>query len=568
MNSVNPYGERPWLKFYSAGAVAEVDIPVKSLGEAFDEAVEKFKNRDAIIFYGSKINYIGLKDKIDRLATALDGLGVKKGDVIALLLLNSPEYFIAFYAAAKIGAIITPISPVYVFSEIKHQLEDSGAQTVICQDMLYEGIDKTGLKLKNVIVCNISDSLGAMAKLAGKSVLKNVYQQMSIPSPTIYQKEGIHQLEALLKKYPPSPPKVTIDPKDDLLVLPYTGGTTGRPKGVMITHCNALSEVAHFKAFYPFLKEGEEAMVALMPLYHAGGLSRAVLTGLLVGHTMVLMTTFDRDVLLDYIVKYKVTFFGGAPSMFEMLKDYEKTRRVNWKDFKIITCGADTLYESTAIDWEKRTGTQLHEMYGMTEATGMICDVPRGQVRLGFVGIPVPNTMVAIADPEKDEFVPSGELGEVIFRGPQITKGYWNHPEATKENEAWINGERWWRTGDIGLMDTEGWVRLYDRKKDLIKYKGYRIYARDVEEVLTSHPGIKEAGVIGIPDVTVGENIKAYVVLEREVRGKLSEADILQYCQGKLTAYKIPKIIEFVGEIPKTDVGKVSRRELREDNSG
>jgi long-chain acyl-CoA synthetase len=557
------YEERVWLKSYPSGVPDTVEIPVKSVGEAFDEATEKWKNRTAVIFYGTKISYQELREKVDRFATALSDLGIKKGDVIAFLLLNSPEHIIAFYGAAKIGAIVTPISPVYVSSEIKHQLEDSGAEHIVCQDILYEGVGETGVRFKSVILTNIAESLPKMKKFMGKSILRGVYQKMAAPSPEIMTREGFHQFQDLVKKYPPSQPKVEIDPKEDVLAILYTGGTTGEPRGVMITHYNVMASRAQYKAFYPFFEDGKETTISYMPFYHAAGLAGMV-SGIVQGSTSVIITTPDLDTILDTITTYKTSGFGGAPTIFEMLKDYEKTHRVNWKSLKFINSAADALHERTFMDWKARTGTVIHDLYGLTESTGLAAGTPRGKEKIGSVGVPLPNTMMGIADPDKDEFLPLGDTGEVVINGPQVTAGYWNNPEATKECQAIINGIEWWRTGDLGKMDEDGYFYLYDRKRDLIKYKGLRVHAREVEEVLKTHPQIKEAGVIGVRDIKVGEKVKAFVVLQPDARGKLSEEEVVQHCQGKLASYKIPKIIEFVGQIPKTDVGKVSRRELRE----
>jgi long-chain acyl-CoA synthetase len=270
------------------------------------------------------------------------------------------------------------------------------------------------------------------------------------------------------------------------------------------------------------------------------------------------------DDIINSIVNYQATFFGGAPAIFELLKDYDKTSKVEWKKLKMVSVGADALHESTFKGWQRRTGINLHDAYGMTETSGLTHLTPKGGSKVGAVGIPVPNTLSAILDPEKDEFLPMREIGEIVVSGPQVCKGYWENPEATRECEAIIEGVRWWRTGDLGFMTEDGYFHIYDRKRDLMKYKGLRVYAREVEEVLKTHPKIKEVGVVGAKDIKVGENVKAYVVLESDARGKLSEADIMEYCQDKLASYKIPRIIELVGEIPKTDVGKVSRRELRE----
>lgn len=558
------YTNSPWLQSNNPGVPDNVTIPLKSVGEAFDEATEKWKNKTAMVFYGRKVPYKELREKVDRLATALYDIGVRKGDRVAILLLNSPEHVTSFYAVIKLGAIVTPISPVYISLEIKHQLEDSEAEHIICQDILYAAVEKTGVKFTNVILSNISESLPIIKKMLGKSILRGVYQKMAAPSPKILLQEGFYKLQELIQKYPPNPPKVEINPDEDLLTLPYTGGTTGAPKGVMITHRNVIASIMQYKAAQPFLKDGEEVTVGVAPFYHAGGQFTVVIFGIISGYTVLVLTSPDIDDVLYATYNEKASVFISAPTMFEILKDYEHTNRVNWNKLKVIYSGADALHENTSRGWEARTGVCLHESYGMTETVCITHCTPFGKKKTGSMGIPVPGTLAAILDPDKDEYQPIGELGELVVSGPQVTKGYWRNPEATKECEALLDGVRWWRTGDLARMDEDGYFYIYDRKRDLIKYKGLRIYAREVEEVLKNHPQIKEVGVVGVQDIKVGENVKAYVVLEGEARGILSESDIIEYCKDKLTPYKIPKIIEFVGEISKTDVGKVSRRELRE----
>lgn len=561
------YEERPWLKSYPQGVPAEIDVPVKSVNEAFNEATERWKNKTAIIFYGKKISYQELREKVDRFATALSHLGINKGDRVGLLLLNSPEYIIAFYGTLKVGAIITPISPAYVSSEIKHQLEDSGAEHIICQDILYESVEKTGVKVQNVILTNIADSLPSVKKFLGKSVLRGVYQKMASPSPNILKQKGFYQFYDLIKKYTPNPPQIDINPKEDFAMFPYTGGTTGLPKGVMVTHYNIVVNDMQFRVFYPFFEEGNEVLLGYMPFYHVAGLLLGPVRGIFHGLVIVIIATPEFDEILNAIVKHKVSCFQGAPAIYEALKDYDKTTMVNWQKLKIIFSAADALHEFTARDWKARTGVSIHEIYGQTELTAGAHGTPLGKGKIGSIGIPLPGTTAAILDLKEDKFLPLRELGEIAVTGPQMTRGYWNNPEATRECEAVIDGVRWWRTGDLGRMDEDGYFYIYDRKRDIIKYKGLQVLAREVEEVLKTHPQIKEVGVIGVPDIKVGENVKALVVLETDARGKLSEEEIIEYCQGKLAHYKIPKIVEFVGEIPKTDVGKISRRELREEES-
>ena len=564
MGNKAKYLERPWLQHYHESIPSDVAIPERTLNEVFDEAVKKYGNKTAFIFYGSKITYQQLKDYSDRFATALYDLGVRKGDRVALLLLTCPQFVASLFGALKIGAIITPISPVYVSVEVKYQLEDSGADTIVCQDMLYDTVEKTGLEMKRVILTDIAEFLPPLKRFLGKSMLRSVYKKMEAPSRKILEREGFYQFKDLIKKYPPSPPKVAIDPKEDIAALPYSGGTTGWPKGVMITQYNYIAAISELTAFWYFLKEGKEVGIVYQPLYHIMG-QMGVVAGLVRGDTMVMFTTPDLDDILSAIDSYGVTMFAGAPTVFELLRDHDKTDRVDWKRLKFILAGADALLEDTAKGWEQRTGVKIHEAYGMTENASASHISPLGKARPGSFGIPLPNTVAAIVDPESTEFLPPGEIGELIMRGPQMMKGYWNKPEETARTLVNIDGETWLRTGDLVKMSEDGYFYFYDRKKDMIKYKGYQVFAREVEEVISQHPQVKEVGVIGVPDPRVGENIKAIVILETEARGKVSEEDIMKFCEGKMAHHKVPKFVEFRGEIPKTDIGKVSRRELREE---
>lgn len=571
----NLYFNKPWLKFYPEGLPHEIDIPNMSLNQAFDRAVEKWKNKPALIFYGKKMSYLELKDQIDRFATALYDLGIRKGDTVALFLLNCPQFVIAYFGALRIGAVLTPISPVYVTPEVKHQLEDSHAETIICLDILYDFVEKTNVGLKRIILTSIDEYLPSLKKAVGKSILKTVYQKMEVPLIKIKEGENTYWFQDLIKKSQPNPPKIEINPKEDLAALPYTGGTTGPPKGAMLTHFNIFAMQAINQTFYSYsfkkgknLVEGKETVIAFLPFYHIYGQVVLLLSGIIRGYTLVILTTPDIDDVLSSLGGYDATFFLGVPGLFELLKDYDKTSRVDWKRLKFIVSGADSLLEDTAKTWERRTGTLIHEGYGQTETSSGICVSPVGRPKIGSFGVPLPNTVVAIVHPDTAQMVPLGEIGELVVRGPQVMKGYWNRPEETEKSFLEIAGEKWLMTGDLVRMDEEGYVHFYDRKRDLIKYKGYSVFAREIEEVLKTHPKIKEAAVIGVPDPKVGANIKAVIVLEADARGKMSEEEIVSHCQEKLAHYKVPKIIEFRGEVPRTDVGKVSRRELREEREG
>ncbi|UCC59738.1 MAG: long-chain fatty acid--CoA ligase, partial [Dehalococcoidia bacterium] len=547
------------------GVQANIEIPERSLPEVFDDVAERYSDRTAVVFYGNKMSFKKLKEEIDRFATALHELGIRKGDKVALYLLNSPQYVIAYFGALRIGATLTPISPVYTSIEVRHQLEDSEADSIVCQDFLYDNVERSGVALKNVILASISDYLPLSKKLAGKSVLGR-YGKMEVPSSRFIEGRGLYEFQKLLKKYPPSPPEVRINAREDIAALPYTGGTTGLPKGAILTHHNLLACQMQVRSFWPLFEEGKEVIPALLPFYHIYGQVVVLLNGLMLGATLVLFTTPDLDEVLSEMEKYRATVFYSVPTAYQFLKDYDKTSRFNWKGLKIITSGADTLHESTVNDWERRTGSKITEGYGLTECSAVSHLNPQGKPKSGSFGIPLPNISAAVIDHETGKHLPLGEIGELLIAGPNIMKGYWKRPEETAETLIELDGMTWLRTGDLVRMDEDGYFFFYDRKKDMIKYKGYSVFAREIEEVLRQHPQVKAAGVLGVPDPDVGQVIKAIVVLQTEARGKVSEEEIMKYCADNLAHYKVPKIVEFRGELPKTDVGKVSRRELREEH--
>lgn len=559
------YLGKPWLKYYPSDVPEQVSVPELSVPAIFDRVAEKYAKKNALIFYGKKISYAKLRELTDRFATALFELGVVKGDTVALYLLNCPQYVIAYFGALKAGAKITPISPVYTSKEVKHQLEDSEAKTVICEDILYENVAKTDIELDNVILTHIGNYLPSIKRIFRKSPLARAYGGMQVPSSDYIQQAGLHLFQDLIKKYPPQPPEIAINPKRDIAVLPYTGGTTGLPKAAVLTHYNMVALHTQTVSFWPIFEEGKETVIAFLPFFHIYGQVVVMLNGLAQGSTLVLFTTPDLDDIIAAMERYQASGFYGVPTLFEYLKDHEKADRVNWKRLKLIACGADTLHESTIKEWEKRTGAKILEGYGMTETSAVSHSTPYNRPKSGSFGVPLPGLIAAIVNAEGTDFVPLDEVGELILHGPNIMQAYWKRTAETEEALIDIDGQKWLRTGDLVRMDAEGYFHFFDRKRDLIKYKGYSVFARHVEEVLYQHPQIKAAGVVGIPDPKVGQLIKAYVVLQSEARGKISEEQIIEFCRRKLAPYKVPRIIELRGELPKTDVGKVSRRELREE---
>ena len=552
MDNIDHYLSRPWLKHYPQGVPSTVDIPDKPVTKLFDEATERDPSRAAVIFYGRSISFGELREAADRLACALARLGLKKGDRIALYLLNSPQFIIAYFAALKCGATVTPISPVYTSHEVRYQLQDSGARMAICQDVLYEKIQKAGVALDHVIVTAVSEYLPAMKRLFASKA--------AVPPAA-----NVHWLQTLLKSHPPEPPAVKIDPRVDLAALPYTGGTTGNPKGVMLTHYNLVAAQTAGQSAFAVMEQGREVILAFLPFFHIYGQVVIMLGGLVGGHLLVLFTTPDTEEILAAMERYHATVFYGVPTLYEYLKEHKDTDKANWRRLKLVLSGADTLHESTMKGWAKRTGSNITEGYGLSETAAASHLNPLGRAKPGSFGCPVPNMQAAVVNAETQQSVAPGETGELVLSGPSVMLGYWQKPEESAKVFFERHGMRWMRTGDIVRMDDEGYFHFYDRSKDLIKFKGHSIFAKDVEDVLYGHPQIKAAGVIGVADPAVGQRIKAIVVLQGDARGKVSEEEIKAYCKRQLADYKVPHIVEFRGELPKTDVGKVSRRELREE---
>ena len=568
MDALAQYLARPWLKHYQQGVPESVEVPLKSIPQAFDEATEQDPDRPAVVFYGRSISYRELREATDSLACALSALGLKKGDRIGLYVLNSPQFIIAYFASLKCGATVTPISPVYTSHEVRYQLEDSGARAIICQDILYDKVAKSGAKLDFTIVTNVGEYLPGLKRFLGKGPLGRLFSDVNLGAPEITPAPNLHWLQDLIARHPPRPPEVTIDPQSDIAALPYTGGTTGHPKGVMLSHFNLMAAQTVGRAAFPGLEEGKQVILAFLPFFHIYGQAVIMLNGLVQGNLLVLFTNPDTEAILAAMERYHATVFYGVPTLYEYLKDHKDTAKVNWRRLKLVISGADTLHESTMNDWAKRTGSTITEGYGLSETCATSHVNPLDRPKTGSFGCPVPNMLAAVIDQETLEAVPQGQTGELILSGPNVMLGYWNRPEETARTFIERDGRRWMRTGDIVRMDEEGYFHFYDRSKDLIKFKGFSIFAKDVEDVLYAHPQVKAAGVIGVPDPAVGQRIKAIVVLQADARGKLSEDEIKAYCRTELAEYKVPHIVEFRGELPKTDVGKVSRRELREEEAG
>ena len=553
------YEKRPWTKWYAKGCPPDIEIPEKSIIEMADETVKKWGDKTAVIFYGRKMKHKEIHEQSLRFATALHELGVKKGDRVAILMPNCPQFIIAYLGILRLGAVVSAISPLYSPREIKFQLNDSGSKIIVCLDLLYENVDKvwdeTGLEY--AIITSIEEYLPGF-KGFGKPKL-----QLAVDISK--KADKILMFQDLIKKYPPNPPKVDINPKEDLAALPYTGGTTGMPKGAMLTHYNIVAVQEQMRRMFPNIEDGKEIAVATLPFYHIYGQSVVMLTGVFRGGTGILFAKPEIEEIVAAMEQYGATIFYGVPTLYKYFLDSKRARRFNWKKLKYIFCGADTLHKDVREDWLKFIGKEIREGYGMTETTAVTHTNPPDRNKPGSFGVPLPSTHAAVINHETGEFVPPGTEGELVVSGPQIMKGYWNRPEENKKSFFEANGRVWLKTGDIVRMDEEGYFYFVERTKDMIKYKGYSVFAHEIEEVLYAHPKIKEAAVIGVPDPDVGERIKAIVVPKPDYRGKLTEDEVKEWCEKNLAPYKVPKMIEFRGEIPKTDAFKIDHKRLREE---
>ena len=529
--------EKVWLKSYPANVLATLDYPNKTLGQLFDDTVEKMPDNLALIFGPAKITYAQFGDQVNRFATALADLGIKKGDRVGLMGPNCPQWEISFFALLKLGAIVVQTNPMYVEREIAHQMNDSGATAIIVLDLLYP-------RVKNII-----------AETSLQTVISFGFGNG--PGPV----EGVLDFVNLLSKYPPNPPLVEIDPSTDIAVLQYTGGTTGVSKGVMLTHKNLIYNTFQVIAWAPDTEYGKERILTILPVFHVYGMTDCVNYAVAMAATQILLPKFDVEQVLETIKEHKPTFFPGAPTMFVAINNFARVSeyRQYLAEIKICNSGSAPLPLEVAQTYNQITGgNNLVEGYGLSEASPVTHSNPLDRPsRVGSIGLPLPDTDCKIMDLETgNKEMPTGENGEICIRGPQVMLGYWNKPEETAETLR----DGWLHTGDIGKMDEDGYFFIVDRKKDMIIAGGFNIYPRDIEEVLYEHPKVLEAVVAGVPDKYRGETVKAYVVLRPGQEG--TEQEIIDFCRTKLAAFKVPRMVEFRESLPRTIVGKVLRRQL------
>jgi len=549
--------ERPWLKHYGAGIPASLPYPDIPLHHALRESASRFPARPALEFYGRHMTYQELEDVTSRFAAALVHLGIQKGDRVAVMLPNVPQALIAYFGALKAGACVVQTNPLYVGREISHQLSDSGAETIVALDLFYSRIKDIMLKtpLKRVILTSARDYLPWLKRLLYPLKARRDGQWVEVKRVA-----PVYDFGALVGAARPETPTPEVSP-EDLALLQYTGGTTGVPKGAMLTHRNLLANAVQCRYWLKGLQDGQEVFLGVLPFFHVYGMSTCQNLAILLAAKIVLLPKFQADEVLKAISKEHVTAFPGIPAMYLALNNHPDVGKYNLRSVRYCISGAGPLFSEVQKRFEMLTGANLVEGYGLTEASPVThCNPIGGERRSRSIGLPVSDTDVRLIDLETGRPVNEpGAVGELQIKGPQVMRGYWNKVEETTA----VFQDGWLCTGDMASVDHDGFFYIQDRKKDMIKSGGMNVYPREVDECLCQHPKVKDACVIGVPQALRGEKIKAFVVLRDGEEA--TAAELLDHCRERLAKFKVPKQIEFRRELPKTLVGKVLRRVLLDE---
>lgn len=546
--------EKIWLKSYAPGVPAELEFEKINPSEALVRSAQRFPNSTALIFQGAKITFKQLDEMVSRFASALVGMGIKPGDKVALLLPNIPQCVIGIYGSFRAGAVCALNNPLYTDRELEHQFNDSGSSLLVSLDLLVPRMinlrSKTGIK--NIVSCHIRDYL----PFPLKQLFPFVKKAMHLKTP---QAADVHEFTDLIKQSEPIKQPVKSDWNDTALLL-YTGGTTGVSKGVMLTNQNVSSNVQQCRAWFQSFDDGQETVVGCLPFFHSFGLTTAMNMAIYYGYANILIPKPEPKSILESIHKYKATYLPAVPTLYNGMINFPELKKYSISSIKGCFSGGAPLPLETIKNFEALTGAQICEGFGLTETTPVATINPFGGItKPGSIGVPLPDTLAKLVDVDDfyREITEINTPGELCIKGPQVMKGYINRPEETETTVR----DGWLLTGDIAVVDSDGYFSIVDRKKDMIISGGFNIYPRDVDEVLFAHPKVLEACAIGVPDAYSGERIKAYVVLKS---GETSTPiEIIDYCKENLVKYKVPKYVEFVEELPKSAVGKILRKELR-----
>jgi long-chain acyl-CoA synthetase len=550
--------QRPWLGRYDPGVPSTCVYPDCTLPDLLDRAAQRFPSHAALLFYGNRVSFRELNDQAARFAGALRALGVRPGDRVALMLPNLPQTLIAYYGTLKAGAIVVQMNPLYVAPEIEAQLVDSGSETIIALDLFFPRIQavRERTPLKRIILTSVRDFLPPLARLLYpvKARLEGRWIRVETRPP-------LYDLVDLIEQASPDGARLPERKPDDIALLQYTGGTTGSPKGVMLSHRNVVVNAVQCRAWVPGYQDGKEVFLGVIPYFHVYGLSTTQHLAVMSGCMQILLPRFKADEVLQAIHGHRVTIFSGIPAMFRHVAEFPRIGRYDLRSLRVCLSGASPLHAAVQERFERVSGVKISEGYGLTEASPVThCNPVFGDRPTGSIGVPFPDTDCRILDLETGEReVGVGEVGELAVRGPQLMQGYWNNETETRA----VLRDGWLYTGDIVKRDEAGFFYLVDRKKDMIKTRGENVYPREVEEVLFKHPAIGDAVVAGIPHPYYGEAVKAYVVLRDGCSA--TERELIEHCRRSLASFKAPSAIEFRKDLPRTLVGKALRRALRQE---
>jgi len=555
-----PLAGRPWTKNYDPGVPATLSYPDVTLHALLDDAAESYPNAVATIFFNAKRTYLSISEEAWRFANGLRKLGVKKGDRVAILLPNTPQFVVAFFGALRAGATIVPCNPRYTAPELQRQLADSGAVTLVTLSRFYPVAKaaRVGTSVKNVIVTNIKEEMPPLLR-----VMFTLAKE---------KKDGHRQpfkgdVGAVAFREVLDAPATPFDGgtrKDDIALLQYTGGTTGVSKGAMLSHRALVANILQSRAWFTNLKDGKSSEMAVMPFFHVYGLTVVMCIGVQCAASLILEPQFELERVLKDVQRHRPQMFSGAPIIYNAIINSPLAQKYDLRSIDACMSGSAPLLVETHRKFVELTGARLVEGYGLTEAAPVTHCNPilgEGKQKVGSIGVPFPDVEAKIVDLETGtREMATGESGELVLRGPQLMDGYYNQPEET----ALTLRDGWLYTGDIATVDADGYFSIVDRKKEMIIVSGFNVYPREVEEALATHPAVLDSAAIGVPHPIKGEEVKAFVVLKPGV--KATAEDIIAHCRTQLAPFKVPKNIEFRESLPKTLIGKTLRRQLADED--
>jgi long-chain acyl-CoA synthetase len=557
---------RPWLSSYAEGVPHEIELPSGSLFDLVEASVSEFGDNIALEFFGATTTYAELGEQILRAAEGLRLLGVQKGDTVALVLPNCPQHVVAFYAVLRLGAIVVEHNPLYTPRELRHQFEDHGAKVAIVWNNVVDTVQQfpADVAVESIVSIDVTRAMPFTTRALLRLPIAKARESRAALTTAVRGTVPWHKL----LDHPTVDGHIFRPTAADIAVIQYTSGTTGSPKGAALTHLNLASNAAQARAWVPTVHRGTAVVYAVLPMFHAYGLTLCLTFAMSMGSRLVLFPKFDPQLVLTVLKKHPATFLPAVPPIYERLTAAADEAGVSLKGIEIAISGAMPLSASVVEPWEKRTGGYLVEGYGLSETSPVLTANPVGPSRrAGTVGLPLPNTELRVVDPENPTVDrDAGEEGELIVRGPQVFSGYWKKLEETAEvfvpAADGDDAGSWFRTGDIVTIDADGFVRIVDRIKELIITGGFNVAPSEVEDALRSHPSVADVAVVGLPSDHSGEVVVAVVVLAPGA--ELDEQGLRDYVRPNLAGYKVPKRIIAVDELPKSLIGKVIRREVRE----